>query len=111
MLRRAQPDGRNATRLPPSLKGDRHADKTVMTRLSPEALFRRSRVYAQGWNAARAWSLRRGPAPVKAAANPYVSEPEQSRWNEGYAAALESYRAGPKFIPGQDSGGPEAKRE
>jgi hypothetical protein len=111
MPRRAQPDGRNAARLLPSLKGDRHASKTVMTRLSPEALFRRSRVYAQGWNAARAWSLRRGPAPVKAVTNPYSAEPEQSRWNEGYTAALESYRAGPKFIPGQISGGPEAKRQ
>jgi hypothetical protein len=80
-----------------------------MIRLSPQALFRQSRVYAQGWNAARDASLWRGPAVGKGATNPHTSEPERSRWNEGYAAALESKNAGPKFIPGQASRGPGAK--
>ncbi len=80
-----------------------------MTRLSPEALFLRSRIYAQGWNAARTWSLRAGPAGEKAKTNPYTSEPERSRWEEGYASALENYRTGPRFIPGQMSRGPGAK--
>jgi hypothetical protein len=82
-----------------------------MTRLSPEAQFRRSRVFAQGWNAARTWSLRTGPAAEKAVTNPYTSEPERSRWDEGYAGALENYRTGPKFIPQQASRGPGAKQE
>jgi len=70
-----------------------------MTRLSPEILFQRSRVYAQGWNAARANSL----GPAKAATNPYTSEPERSRWDEGHAGAMEYHRTGPRFIPGRDS--------
>jgi len=53
--------------------------------MSPEDQFRQSRIYAQGWNAARAWSLGHGPAAAKPATNPYTSEPDKSRWNEGYA--------------------------
>jgi hypothetical protein len=82
-----------------------------MTRLSPEAQFQRSRVFAQGWNAARIWSLRTGPAAEKAMTNPYSSEPERSRWAEGYAGALENHRSGPKLIPKQASRGPKAKSE
>jgi hypothetical protein len=74
-----------------------------MSRLSPEELFRQSRVSAQGWNAARTSSLRTGPAAVKAMTNPYTSEPQRSRWDEGYAGALESYRTGLKYVPGQAS--------
>jgi hypothetical protein len=62
-----------------------------MTPLSPEALFQRSRIYAQGWNAARTRSLesRKAKAPV----NPYSAEPERSRWAEGYAGALANHAA------------------
>jgi hypothetical protein len=163
MLHRAQPDGRNAVRLPPFPRGPyadtyqsfpynlppalparghgRHrtchsqelhgalsrdsndaidcaappthtriaAAETVMSRLSPEELFQNSRVFAQGWNAARTWSLRTGPAAVKAMTNPYTSEPQRSRWDEGYAGALESYHTGLKFVPGQSPRGPGAK--
>lgn len=70
-----------------------------MNRLSLDALFRHSRVYAQGWNVARAWSLRTGPAAEQATTNPYTSEPEQSRWAEGYAAGLGAEGARLKFIP------------
>ena len=55
---------------------------------SPEDQFRQSRIYAQGWNAARSWSLEHGPAPAKPAANPYASEPDKSRWDEGYAERI-----------------------
>jgi hypothetical protein len=81
-----------------------------MTRSTPEALFRQSRVYAQGWNAARDASLHRGPAG-KAVTNPHTSEPERSRWTEGYAAALENGNAGPKFIRKQAPRGTGAKSE
>jgi len=43
------------------------------TGLSP---FRKSRIYAEGWKAARGLS--------KPSRNPYASEPERSRWLEGY---------------------------
>ena len=45
--------------------------------------FQYSRIYAQGWNAARS-----GTAKV-AARNPYPAEPEQSRWQQGYTAGLQ----------------------
>jgi hypothetical protein len=48
-----------------------------------KAAFRHSRIYAQGWNAARVVTLKGGPP-----GNPYLSEPERSRWNEGFAQAL-----------------------
>ena len=55
---------------------------------STATAFRHSRIYAEGWNAARTLS-----ATVPAGAhehtmqNPYSSEPERTRWNEGFAAA------------------------
>ena len=63
-----------------------------MTRQTREENFRLSRVYAKGWNAARTQSLR--PAPL----NPFTSQPERDRWDEGYSGALEYYRSGPRFI-------------
>jgi ribosome modulation factor len=59
--------------------------------MSDLSAFRRSRIYAQGWNAAR--------APRKNAINPYTSEPEKSRWDEGYANALKGNRQQVRFIP------------
>ena len=50
-----------------------------------KSAFRLSRVYAQGWNAARTAALNPGEPPV----NPYVSEPERGRWNEGFDEAQE----------------------
>jgi hypothetical protein len=44
--------------------------------------FRQSRIYAEGWNAARTSSASVPPQ------NPYPSEPERSRWQEGFSAAL-----------------------
>jgi hypothetical protein len=44
--------------------------------------FQLSRIYAQGWNAARTGAMSR-----EAVFNPYCSEPERSRWQQGFAAA------------------------
>jgi len=56
--------------------------------------FRLSRIEAEGWNAAR-----RVPLAVLAqldrekiaALNPYTYDPEQTRWNAGFANALASW--------------------
>ncbi len=81
-------------------KRDVHQVETDVTSLSPDVLFRLSRVYAQGWNAARTSSLRTGPAAKKAIANPHASEPDRSRWAEGYAGGLGGGGTRQKFIPG-----------
>jgi len=65
-----------------------------MTNPTRQENFLLSRVYAKGWNAARSHSL----GPAKAPANPYASDPEKSRWAEGYSGAQDYYRAGPKSI-------------
>ena len=44
------------------------------------AAFRLSRVYAEGWNAAR-------QTRPRGLANPYVREPERDRWQAGFADA------------------------
>ena len=59
-----------------------------MTRPVKSTPFRLSRIYAQGWNAARvAWTAN------GATANPYTAEPERSRWQAGYSQALTGPRA------------------
>lgn len=58
--------------------------------MSGLSAFRRSRIYAQGWNAAR--EPRTGGALRKDMINPYPSEPEKSHWHEGFANALRSNR-------------------
>jgi hypothetical protein len=53
--------------------------------------FKLSRIYAEGWNAASKLSAdeSEGLDPCAVAAlNPYVIEPERSRWSEGFAKAL-----------------------
>lgn len=67
--------------------------------MSDLSAFQRSRIYAQGWNAAR--QPRTGGAPRKNALNPYASEPEKSRWDEGYANALKGNRQQVRFTPSQ----------
>jgi hypothetical protein len=55
--------------------------------------FRLSRISAEGWNAAKALSEneREGMKAQSAdAQNPYASEPERSRWSEGFSKALGS---------------------
>ena len=59
-----------------------------MTIAADAASFRLSRVYAQGWNAARQLTANtRADAVAMAALNPYTSEPERSRWDEGFTNA------------------------
>jgi hypothetical protein len=55
-----------------------------MKTISP---FRQSRIYAEGWNAARKQSAE-GAAVTVVRLNPYSTEPEQSRWAEGFVQAL-----------------------
>ena len=59
-----------------------------MTRPAKTTPFRLSRVYAQGWNAARAALTADG-----AVANPYTAEPERSRWQAGFSQAQTDPRA------------------
>ena len=59
-----------------------------MTITTDAASFRLSRVYAQGWNAARQLSANTlADAASMAALNPYTSEPERSRWDQGFTNA------------------------
>lgn len=56
--------------------------------------FRLSRIEAEGWNAARRASvalLAQLDGEKIAALNPYTSDPEQTRWNAGFANALASW--------------------
>jgi hypothetical protein len=55
-----------------------------MTDEADKTAFRLSRIYAEGWNAARNASRDGGQAP-----NPYRAEPERTRWNQGFAKAGE----------------------
>jgi hypothetical protein len=75
--------------------------------MSDLSAFRRSRIYAQGWKAAR--EPRTGGARHKDVVNPYPSEPEKSRWDEGYANALRSNRQQDWFKPSRAEADPAAK--
>jgi hypothetical protein len=62
-----------------------------MTRPVKATAFRLSRIYAQGWNAARtAWTADGAPA------NPYTTEPEGSRWQAGFSNAQTDPRRTPQ---------------
>ena len=57
------------------------------------ASFRLSRIYAEGWNAASKLSASEseGMDSLRVAAlNPYITEPERSRWSDGFSKALGS---------------------
>ena len=61
-----------------------------MTKVVDYNAFQLSRVYAQGWNAAK--RLPADPRPdAKAVAelNPYKSGPERARWAEGFVKGSE----------------------
>ena len=58
-----------------------------MTDIFSAAAFRQSRIYAEGWNAARSVSLKAGKT-AKPVPNPYTNEPERGRWLEGFTQAL-----------------------
>ena len=69
--------------------------------------FRRSRIYAQGWNAAR--EARTGESLAQGVINPYPSEPEKSRWDSGYANGLRSSRQQVRFTPSAAESDPAAE--
>jgi hypothetical protein len=54
-----------------------------MKRVLPRT-FQSSRIFAAGWNAARAHYLKKDSGKI----NPYPPGPEHARWNEGFARAL-----------------------
>ncbi len=61
-----------------------------MTKVSDTLSFPYSRIFAQGWNAARRSSLKIAGDPNKvASANPYSTAHERARWDEGFAKGLE----------------------
>jgi len=55
-----------------------------MTNKAAKVSFRLSRIYAEGWNAARCATLEK-----RTPSNPYQAEPERTRWNEGFADAAD----------------------
>lgn len=61
-----------------------------MTKTIDRTSFRLSRIYAQGWNAARELPANaRADAAAMAGLNPHKSEPERTRWNDGFFKASE----------------------
>jgi hypothetical protein len=59
--------------------------------MTGSAAFKLSRIFAEGWNAASKLSAAESDGLDLwrvAALNPYVAEPEKSRWSEGFAGAL-----------------------
>jgi hypothetical protein len=59
-----------------------------MTTLVEYKSFRLSRIYAQGWNAARRLPEgSRGDHQTMVQLNPHKSEPERTRWNQGFIEA------------------------
>jgi hypothetical protein len=61
-----------------------------VTIVADHGSFQLSRVYAQGWNAARRLpaNARLDPKAI-ADLNPHKSEPERTRWSEGFLKASE----------------------
>lgn len=56
-----------------------------------DTAFRLSRVYAEGWNKARELSAHEHydlDQTRIAALNPYATEPERSRWSDGFKEAI-----------------------
>ena len=61
-----------------------------MTEVIDKLTFPYSRIYAQGWNAARRSSLKSAAELKKVAAtNPYKTAHERARWDEGFARGVE----------------------
>ncbi|HWF64183.1 MAG TPA: hypothetical protein VN685_06195 [Rhizomicrobium sp.] len=62
-----------------------------MTKVVDYTSFQLSRIYAQGWNAAKRLPAADARLDAKAIAelNPYKSEPERTRWTEGFFKAAE----------------------
>jgi hypothetical protein len=101
---------------PPFLWGDaglvcsgRHPAKAGPVEIND---FQLSRIYSQGWNAARkllAGGKSHLEAADAAARNPYPTGQENLRWTKGFMEALES-RAGPFTTPGGSAWRPTVQR-
>lgn len=54
------------------------------------AAFRLSRIYAEGWN--KASQLQPSETDeLESELNPYTTEPEKSRWSDGFTKAIWSF--------------------
>src|SRR5438105_4135079 len=74
--------------------------------------FQLSRVYSEGWNAARnLLATGKGDLDAKAAVarNPYPTGEENARWTKGFMEAIQS-RAGSFATPGGSSWRPAVQR-
>jgi len=60
-----------------------------MTHISDKTAFRYSRIYAEGWKAARSLLNAGANLTDVQALNPYQSGLERTRWSEGFAKASE----------------------
>ena len=59
-----------------------------MTDVADMTAFRQSRIYAEGWNAARSAPQDvAGDPKAMTRLNPYRADPERARWNDGFQAA------------------------
>jgi len=83
MRRSARPGDRNVIRLLLDQKG------RPMTHISDKTAFRYSRIYAEGWKAARSLLNAGANLTDVQALNPYQSGLERTRWSEGFAKASE----------------------
>jgi hypothetical protein len=60
-----------------------------MTHAGDQNAFRFSRIYAEGWKAARSLLKMSDKVAEMQALNPYRSGLEQAKWSEGFAQASE----------------------
>lgn len=62
--------------------------------MTASEMFELSRVYGMGWNAARTQLARGESLEEKQAAelSPYASDPEKSRWVQGFTDGLRGWR-------------------
>lgn len=60
-----------------------------MTHVGDQDAFRFSRIYAEGWKAARSLLKVSGKDAEMQALNPYRSGLERAKWSEGFAQASE----------------------
>jgi hypothetical protein len=60
-----------------------------MTDAGDRDAFRYSRIYAEGWKAARSLVKMSDSAAVMQTLNPYRSGLERAKWSEGFAQASE----------------------
>jgi hypothetical protein len=81
--------GKDLRRPKPASALDRACEHPPMSNTAENLSFADSRIYAQGWNAARCSSLKSAAELNKlAATNPCKTADERARWNLGFATGL-----------------------